>query len=77
MPNETKVKFPRLVFEQLGPNARRLVQTSTDSFIVERRTDHKDALGVMAVTWNQEAEINERVSAVAFCLAKKLAEVLP
>jgi hypothetical protein len=76
MPNETKVKFPRLVFEQLGPKGRRLIQISENTFVVEQRNDHKDALGVTAVTWLQEAQLNE-VSTVAFCLAKKLAEVLP
>jgi hypothetical protein len=73
-----KAKFPRLIFEQIGPaDARRLIQLSEEAFVVERREDHKDALGVKAVTWSQEVEISKRVNIVAFCLAQKLAEVLP
>lgn len=74
---EAKAKFPRLVFEQLDQkNTRRLVQLSEEEFVVERRHEHKDSLGMMAVTWGEEARLNSQVSPVPFCLAKKLSEVL-
>jgi hypothetical protein len=44
------VKFPRLVFEQ---GDRRLIQCSEESFVIETRTTHTDALGTVTYNWVQ------------------------